>query len=204
MAEEKCDEVGEHEPRSMSAASPPGHAPCRASRGNQSRPHFPSPLCRWWSPRHDRGLPMRILSPRSVACAVVAALFLVGCGKKKDEPTYGDGLARAVREGKAMQARSDLQTISLAVTSFLTNEGNLPEATDMAELAGKLEPAYTRRLPRTDPWGTEYTYSQDGSSYTLMAAGKDMAFGTEDDMVLVNGQITKMPKSYENFQEGTK
>lgn len=137
---------------------------------------------------------------RILALVVAAAtIFVAGCGKKKEEPTYGDNLARAIREGKASGARGDLQALAIAITNYTTNEGGIPGASNIDELAALLEPRYLRSMKRTDPWETPYTYSQDGTSYRLGSAGADRIHGTEDDMEMIDGQVTKMPKSYERF-----
>ena len=144
-------------------------------------------------------------APRAGAAVVLAAavagllLACTGCGKKKEGPTYGDNLARAIREGRATEARGDLQAIAVAITSYVTNEAGIPAAANFDELAALLQPRYLRTMKRTDPWEMPYTYSQDGSSYRLACSGADKTFGTADDMEVIDGQVTKMPKSYENF-----
>ena len=128
------------------------------------------------------------------------AVLAAGCAKKKKEPTYADGLVRAMQEGKASGARGDLQAIAIAITTLVGNEGNIPDASNIDELAAKLEPTYLHRVQRIDPWGTPYGYSQDGSGYKLKCAGKDKTFGNEDDMEITDGQVTKMPASYQQFK----
>ena len=132
-------------------------------------------------------------------CAGLCVLSSAGCGTK-DEPNYGDQVARALQEGKASGARGDLQSLAVAITSYATNESGLPVASSIDELAAKLEPGYLKRVPRVDPWGTPYTFAQDGSSYKLTCAGVDKTFGTADDMEMTDGQVTKMPASYTRFQ----
>ena len=135
-----------------------------------------------------------------VVVLAISALLVMGCAKKKKEPTYGDALARAIQEGKASGARGDLQAIAIAITTLVGNEGNIPDASTIDELAARIEPTYLHRVQRTDPWGTPYGYWQDGSSYKLLCAGKDKIFGNEDDMEITDGQVTKMPASYQHFK----
>ena len=140
------------------------------------------------------------MKPSVVAALLgLCALASAGCGKK-DQPNYGDQVARALQEGKASGARGDLQSLAVAITSYVTNEEGIPVASNIDELAARLEPGYLNRVPRVDPWGTPYAFSQDGSSYKLACAGVDKAFGTADDMEMVDGQVTKMPASYTRFQ----
>lgn len=133
------------------------------------------------------------------AFAGLCVLASAGCAKK-DGPNYGDQVSRALQEGKASGARGDLQSIAVAVTSYSTNEAGIPVASNIDELAAKLEPGYLNRVPRVDPWGTPYAFSQDGSSYKLACAGVDKQFGTADDMEMTDGQVTKMPASYTRLQ----
>lgn len=136
---------------------------------------------------------------RPVPTLALLALVATACGKKKDEPTYGEAAARAIREGHAMQARGDMAAIANALTNYVSSGSDLPEASTMDELASYLEPTHLRRVPVHDPWGSAYHYATDGSSYTLRSAGKDLRMGTDDDIVMTDGQITKMPKGYTTF-----
>jgi hypothetical protein len=136
--------------------------------------------------------PVRLLR---LGLPILLACALPGCSKKKG-PTYSDRVVGAMREGHAMDARGDMQAIANALTSFVASDGNLPEAQDMPGLVSALEPTWLRVVPRTDPWGTEYKYAADESGWSLRSAGKDVKFGDDDDLVMQNGQITQLPKSY--------
>jgi hypothetical protein len=126
--------------------------------------------------------------------------LLAGACKKSDKPTYGEQLAGAYDRGKAMGARGDLQTIAMALTSYVTSHGSLPDAEDIDALADELEPEEVRVCPRHDPWGTPYFYERDGDSYTLASAGHDGQWDTDDDLELSDGTITKLPKGFEKLK----
>lgn len=145
--------------------------------------------------REERvGRPERRTSGALVVASLAAGIVLLGgCSGGGDEPNYGDHVASAYDRGKASGARGDLQTISRAVMDYTTHEGDLPTATGVQGLASLLEPRYVRRLPRRDPWGTRYDYEVDGGSFTVRSAGHDQEFGTEDDLVLTDGQVVQLP-----------
>ena len=126
---------------------------------------------------------------------VLLAAFTGGCGKKKGD-TYGDKMVGALREAKAMDARGDMQSISLAVTSWIANDGSLADAPDFDALIAHIEPTWVRVAPRIDPWGKPYEWSTDGTSWKLQTPGRDGKRGTDDDMVMSDGQITQIPKSF--------
>ena len=133
-----------------------------------------------------------------LAAFLLLAAAATSC-EKDDQPTYGDALARSIREGKGMDARGDLQAIANAVTNYVSSGNELPQVNTVDQLAEVLQPTHIRRVPRHDPWGGAYHYESDGSSYTLTCDGKDRKYGTKDDIEISDGQVTKMPKSYTTY-----
>ena len=125
------------------------------------------------------------------AASALALLALASCGKTGEE--YVENVVDAQERGKALGARGDLQTLAVAITGYVTAEGELPDAADIGELAALLEPNHARRVPRKDPWGGGYDYWTDGDSYVLSSAGKDGEWDTDDDLEVSDGQLTKMP-----------
>lgn len=132
---------------------------------------------------------------RLVPLLLASCCLATGCGRKKG-PTYTDNVVGAMREGKAMDARGDMQSIALAVTQWVANDGDLSTAPDFAALVTQIEPTWLRVVPRTDPWGTGYTWLTDGSSWTLRSFGRDTVGGSADDIVMQDGQVIQMPKSF--------
>jgi hypothetical protein len=136
--------------------------------------------------------------------AGLCALLLVacwGCHPKKKEPNYGDNLAQAYRRGKIHQARGEFDVLANAITSYMSGEGHPPEVTDIDALAQIVEPQFVRVAPRKDPWGTPYSYTSDGTDWTLKCAGHDLQFGTEDDLVMTDGQVVKEPAGYSQVHD---
>ena len=140
------------------------------------------------------------LAPLSALTATLA-LGLLGCADSHGTGDYGKQVGRALQEGHASGARGDLQAMGIAITNYASTESGIPDAAGMDALIPLLEPKYLRHVPRADPWGTPYAFSQDGNSWKLVCAGVDKAFGTADDMEMVDGQVTKMPASYTRFGE---
>ena len=146
--------------------------------------------------------PCRRLSSSRVALALLLASGFGASGcTKKSEPTYAENLVDAMRRGDAMQARGHMETIAIAVTSYVTQNGNIPEAGNIDDLALKLEPAFTRVCPRNDPWGHPYLWSATSSSWSLKCAGRDGIMDNDDDLVMEDGQLTKLPKGFTRFQQ---
>lgn len=126
---------------------------------------------------------------------VVASLAAAAC-KEKQETPYADRVVAAMRDSRAMGARGDMQAIANALTNYAASEGNLPEAQDMDGLVAALQPTWIHVVPNVDPWGTQYRYAAGEGGWTLRAAGRNLAFGDDDDVVMENGQVTQMPKTF--------
>ena len=126
---------------------------------------------------------------------VVACLAPASC-KKKQETPYADRVVAAMRDSRAMGARGQMQTLANALTNYVASEGNLPDARDMDGLVAALQPTWIHVAPNIDPWGTQFRYSAGEGGWTLRSAGRNLAFGDDDDLVMENGQITQVPKAF--------
>ncbi|MEM7248871.1 MAG: type II secretion system protein GspG [Acidobacteriota bacterium] len=135
---------------------------------------------------------MKPLHHRLVLLSLLALLGLA-CGESGQ--SYADNVIDASRRGQASGARGDLQVLSVAVTTYMTNEGDLPVAGDIHQLADILSPTYVRHVKTKDPWGNDYDYWSQGSDFTLSSSGHDGEWDTDDDVVIENGQVTSFPKS---------
>jgi ATP-dependent Clp protease ATP-binding subunit ClpA len=127
--------------------------------------------------------------------------------KLKDEYVSTEHLLLAIAEddkgpaGDALRAagaspEAILQALAAVLTSYSIDSDGPPVASDINALASILEPKYTRRLKRNDPWGTEYDFSCDGTSFRIASAGVDETWGTEDDIVNEDGTMTQIPKGF--------
>ena len=132
--------------------------------------------------------------PATLALLGLCVIALAGCGESGQE--YANSTLNALERGKANGARGDMQVLSAAITSYVTQEGNLPQASDIHELADLLEPTFQRVVKRSDPWGTDYDISIDDTDYTIRSAGTDQQWDTEDDLIVEDGQVTKMPAGF--------
>lgn len=133
---------------------------------------------------------------RSLLLVLAASALALAACEKEDQPTYADNVVGAMREAKASDARGDMQSIAIAITQWLSNDGNLADTPDFPALVAALEPSWLRVVPRTDPWGASYAFRTDGASWELRTHGRDGIAGNADDMVMVDGQVTQMPKSF--------
>jgi hypothetical protein len=124
----------------------------------------------------------------------LAAAVLAGCGESGQD--YANSTLNAIERGKANGARGDMQALSASITTYVTQEGDLPQAHDIHSLADILEPTYQRIVKRADPWGTDYAVTIEGSDYTVRSAGADTTWDTEDDLIVENGQVTQMPAGF--------
>ena len=134
---------------------------------------------------------------RSYALLALLGLMvavLAGCGDS--ETTYANSTLNALERGKANGARGDMQVLSTAITGYVSQEGDLPQAADIHALVDLLDPTYQRGVKRQDPWGTDYEVSIDDSDYTIRSAGADTEWNTEDDLMVENGQLTKLPAGF--------
>ena len=128
---------------------------------------------------------------------LVLALLAAGCGESGQE--YAANVGEAIDRGKAMSVRGDMQKIAAAITSYVTQEADLPALSDVHGLAEVLEPSYARRVPRQDPWGTEYRFDSSGSGYRIHSAGQDRQWDSDDDIVMEDGQMTQLPKGFQRL-----
>ena len=128
---------------------------------------------------------------------LVLALLAVGCGKSGQE--YAGNLGETIDRGKAMSVRGDMQKVAAAITSYVTQQAELPPLSDVHGLAEVLEPSHVRRVPRDDPWGTEYRFESSGSGYLMHSAGQDRSWDTDDDIVMEDGQMTQLPKGFQRL-----
>ncbi len=89
--------------------------------------------------------------------------------------------------GKALRAAAvaTLEVYGAQLSQVQNAQGALPEGDGVQVLLD----AGIRAVPRTDPFGTEMTYHNDGTHWTLSSAGPDMAWGTPDDIVIEDGRL---------------
>ncbi len=86
-------------------------------------------------------------------------------------------LGRA-QEARIKAAKGDIALYNTAIDLYaLDHNDKLPAS--LQDLVAKRK--YVKELNK-DPWGNEYIYKPQGSSYTVTSAGADGAPGTADDV----------------------
>ena len=91
-----------------------------------------------------------------------------------------------VEKAQKNAARQGVSVIEGAIDVYEVDNGKLPETLQSLITKGS-EPnwngPYLRKAAGLkDPWGTEYQYSKQGNLYTVVSAGPDLSFGSEDDI----------------------
>src|SRR5262245_21509044 len=74
------------------------------------------------------------------------------------------------------KAMADLRAIGTVMESYAVDHNAYPETTGLdpvEELAGRVEPVYIKKLPRTDPWGKPYYVWSTGKQYLVVSGGAD-------------------------------
>jgi general secretion pathway protein G len=115
--------------------------------------------------RRDRRVPWRVCALVAVALAVLAALFVI---------------PPQVERGKMKKARADLEVLRVALELFHDQNGRYPTTDEgLAELVRRDDraPCGSEWDIPPDPWGTEYEYESDGTSYHLVCFGADACPG---------------------------
>jgi hypothetical protein len=89
--------------------------------------------------------------------------------------------------GKSLRAAAaaTLEVYGAQLSQIQNVQGTLPEGDGVQVLLD----AGIRAVPRTDPFGTEIGYRNDGAHWTLSSAGPDMKWGTPDDIVIEDGRL---------------
>jgi len=93
-------------------------------------------------------------------------------------------LTRAVNTEKSARARAELETLATALESFRRERGFYVVAKDEGVLVDQLNPRYTARILRFDPWHKPYLYEGTRDAYTLRSAGPDGKENTADDVTV--------------------
>ena len=88
-------------------------------------------------------------------------------------------LMAAMDRAKQRATMADMRTIAVGVETYHIDKGFLPTAPDMVSLRSVLIPYQASVVPVVDRWGHYFSYSQDGSNYTIESFGRDGADGSE-------------------------
>ncbi len=124
-----------------------------------------------------------------ISFALVAAL--PACGRAGEKTARQ--VLRAIDQGKVMGTKGTMETVATALRNYSIDRGGYPKGNSMQEATAALMPAFLTAPVGPDAWGNPFSYSSDGASFTLAAPGQDGVLGTADDVVMVDGQFTRLP-----------
>lgn len=116
-------------------------------------------------------------------------------------------LLNAINRGKQKRTMADMRSMATAVESYAVDNTVYPTATDVASLAGSIEPVYMDPVPVLDGWGHAYVIDSIPQRYTLGSAGKDggaLSYSGgpmsnfNDSIVFSNGRFAQWPEGTQN------
>lgn len=80
-------------------------------------------------------------------------------------------------ENQARYTMGAMRTIGLAISAYVTDHGDVPDANSVEALRPLLTPVYLKTLPATDGWQTPLHYVRTGAnSCRIVSAGSDKRF----------------------------
>jgi hypothetical protein len=97
-----------------------------------------------------------------------------------------DVLTRALDAEKSKAARAELSTLAGALAAFRRERGFYVVADSEAALVDFLNPRYTTRFVRVDPWHRPYEYKGTRDTFMLRSLGPDGKSNTPDDVTLTD------------------
>jgi type II secretion system protein G len=99
-------------------------------------------------------------------------------------PAYYLITARA----KETATESEMLNIAKALEIYNSDKLVYPDPGEYPDAL--LDNDYMESVPNLDKWETAYSYSSDGTSYTLNSSGMDKISGNSDDITITNGVLT--------------
>ena len=134
---------------------------------------------------------MRPRYPLPAIVALLAPLLASACGGAGDQAAHQ--VLHAIDQGKVVGTRGTMENLGKSLTSYAMDRGGYPPGGSIQEAATALVPAFLPSAVTVDAWGNTFEYRSDGKSYTLTSPGGDGRTGTDDDMVLTDGNFTHLP-----------
>jgi len=112
---------------------------------------------------------------------ILILLLLVifyGCDKAKGEQSALEKMVDTPQRSKKTLVISQISAIENAINSYFMDNNEYPEIMD------QLVPFYLKTESHIiDPWGTPFKLENDEDlNLFLISAGRDLIFGTEDDI----------------------
>jgi hypothetical protein len=97
-----------------------------------------------------------------------------------------DAIVGALDAEKIKVARADLEALATALQAFRRERGFYVVADSETVLVDHLNPRYTTRFIRLDPWHRPYEYTGTTDDFTLRSLGADGKPDTADDVIKRN------------------
>jgi hypothetical protein len=94
-----------------------------------------------------------------------------------------DATVRALDSEKVARARADLESLAAALEAFRRERGFYVVSDSGVVLVDHLNPRYTDRFIRLDPWHRPYEYEGAPDNFTLRSVGADGKPNTGDDLI---------------------
>jgi len=120
-------------------------------------------------------------------------LLFPACGTEKE---YAGSLVTTFDKAKATGTAADMKAIGAALSAYRLDHGDYPSVSGIDALIAELNPDYLRASVRRDKWGQPFSYNDNATGYRLVSPGEDGREGTEDDLVLEDGRLTKTPPGF--------
>lgn len=125
---------------------------------------------------------MQALALQTVANSLLAPETVSSSSSAPPNPpspqaTAGD-LDQTALQASVRRTMADILSIATAVEVYAVDNNRFPDCASIDCLAHQLEPLYSKTLPRTDQFGSQFRVevSKDGSAYRLTSAGADRQF----------------------------
>ena len=116
--------------------------------------------------RRDAGFSLIELLIVLAVIAIIAGIAMVN-------------LMGALNRSKQRATMADMRTIAVGIEVYQIDKGFLPTVSSMTQLRSVLIPYQASVVPIVDRWGHFFSYSHDGSNYTIESFGRDGSDGTE-------------------------
>ncbi|MBI3951978.1 MAG: type II secretion system protein GspG [Acidobacteria bacterium] len=95
----------------------------------------------------------------------------------------------AVRAEKIKRTGVDLREVAQALDAYRRDHEVYPQAPTFSALIDALLPTYLSRVIREDYWHQSYVYTPAPNGYRIFSVGPDGKQGTDDDIVIENGEL---------------
>ncbi len=143
------------------------------------------------SPARDARRAPAVPLRRLLLAAAMLAAGAAGCGGAGEQ--YSREVLHALDQGKVIGTKGTMETLSRALSAYSIDRGGYPPGTTIQQAMAALVPAFLPSAAATDAWGNPFDYRSDGRSFTLTAPSADGRVGTTDDLVMVDGNFTRLP-----------